>query len=88
MVHPLVNQPAPIITLPDANGKPFEINPGKSGVPTAIFFYPTSGENRLPVLSGRSKQLIGLDYRDLWLHQRSVRFQGCNERFGNPHQLS
>lgn len=43
MVHPLINQPAPVLTLPDANGKPFEVNPGKNGLPTAIFFYPTSG---------------------------------------------
>ena len=44
MVHPLLNQKAPTLTLPDANGEPFELKPGKDGVPTAIFFYPTSGE--------------------------------------------
>ena len=43
MVHPLLNQRAPVLTLADSNGEPYELTPGKDGVPTAIFFYPTSG---------------------------------------------
>jgi len=43
MVHPLINQAAPAITLPDSDGKDFTIEPGKSGQPMALFFYPASG---------------------------------------------
>lgn len=41
--HPLVNQPAPPLSLPDSNGDIFSFTPGTSGVPCALLFYPQSG---------------------------------------------
>ncbi|KAH7098345.1 peroxiredoxin Q [Auriculariales sp. MPI-PUGE-AT-0066] len=43
MPHPLLNQPAPIVSIQDASGDSFTIAPGKSGKPLVVFFYPASG---------------------------------------------
>ncbi|KZS93292.1 peroxiredoxin Q [Sistotremastrum niveocremeum HHB9708] len=43
MPHPLLNKTAPSLTLPNASGEQFTLEPGKSGVPTALFFYPAAG---------------------------------------------
>ncbi|KAK1230348.1 hypothetical protein PQX77_006558 [Marasmius sp. AFHP31] len=39
----LLNKEAPSVTLPDENEKPYAIEPGKSGKPLVLFFYPKSG---------------------------------------------
>ncbi|EIN12837.1 peroxiredoxin Q [Punctularia strigosozonata HHB-11173 SS5] len=41
--HPLLNEPAPSITLPDANGDTYTFTPGANSVPAALLFYPKSG---------------------------------------------
>jgi len=41
--HPLLGQPAPSVTLNDDSGKDYTISPASIGIPTIIFFYPTSG---------------------------------------------
>ncbi|KIO20466.1 hypothetical protein M407DRAFT_137165 [Tulasnella calospora MUT 4182] len=43
MVHPLIGKKAPEVTLPSANGAPYDLKPGASGRPLALFFYPASG---------------------------------------------
>jgi peroxiredoxin len=40
--HPLLGQPAPVLSLPNADGSPYELKPGQ-GKPMAIFFYPKAG---------------------------------------------
>ncbi|KAJ3788355.1 peroxiredoxin Q [Lentinula aff. detonsa] len=39
----LIGKTAPSVTLPNYNSEPYTINPGKDGVPIALFFYPQSG---------------------------------------------
>ncbi|KAE9404056.1 peroxiredoxin Q [Gymnopus androsaceus JB14] len=39
----LIGKAAPSLTLPNYNGEPYTINPGKDGVPIALFFYPKAG---------------------------------------------
>ncbi|KAG7088464.1 hypothetical protein E1B28_012453 [Marasmius oreades] len=39
----LINKEAPSVTIPDENDKPYTIEPGKSGKPLVLFFYPKSG---------------------------------------------
>lgn len=41
--HTLLGQPAPALSLPDANGTTYELKPGAQGKPTAVFFYPKAG---------------------------------------------
>lgn len=45
--HPLINQPAPEFSIPDANGHMFNFPPEEQGVrvkkPIALFFYPEAG---------------------------------------------
>jgi len=41
--HPLVGQPAPVVSLPNADGTTYELKPGAQGKPTAVFFYPQAG---------------------------------------------
>ena len=41
--HPLNGQPAPPLSLPDANGQTYTLDPAKVGKPVVIFFYPKSG---------------------------------------------
>ncbi|KAK7682378.1 hypothetical protein QCA50_014583 [Cerrena zonata] len=43
MPHPLVGKEAPALSLPEANGETYTFEPGKSGVPIALFFYPKAG---------------------------------------------
>ncbi|KAJ3775503.1 thioredoxin-like protein [Lentinula raphanica] len=39
----LIGKPAPSVTLPNYNGESYTIEPGKDGIPIALFFYPQSG---------------------------------------------
>lgn len=48
MVHPLIGKKAPEVTLPDANGEPYDLKPGASGRPLALFFYPAAGKIHPP----------------------------------------
>jgi thioredoxin-dependent peroxiredoxin len=41
--HPLVGQPAPVLSLPNADGVTYELKPGADSKPTAVFFYPKAG---------------------------------------------
>jgi hypothetical protein len=41
--HPLVGNPAPALSLPNADGTTYELKPGGEGKPTAVFFYPKAG---------------------------------------------
>ncbi|KAG1822556.1 peroxiredoxin Q, partial [Suillus subaureus] len=45
--HPLINEPAPEFSVPDANGRMFKFPPEEQGVrvkkPIALFFYPGAG---------------------------------------------
>ncbi|EGN97994.1 hypothetical protein SERLA73DRAFT_182807 [Serpula lacrymans var. lacrymans S7.3] len=41
--HPLVGTPAPSFSIPDSNGETFNLTPGTTGAPIALFFYPESG---------------------------------------------
>ncbi|KAI0766414.1 AhpC-TSA-domain-containing protein [Trametes elegans] len=41
--HPLIDKPAPPISLPNADGQTYTLTPGEKGVPIALFFYPKSG---------------------------------------------
>ncbi|GJJ13197.1 hypothetical protein Clacol_007448 [Clathrus columnatus] len=41
--HPLLGKRAPTITLPNQDGEQVTIEPGKTGTPLAVFFYPESG---------------------------------------------
>ncbi|KAG2153010.1 thioredoxin-like protein [Suillus bovinus] len=45
--HPLINEPAPEFSIPDANGHMFKFPPEEQGVrvkkPIALFFYPEAG---------------------------------------------
>ncbi|CAL1713288.1 unnamed protein product [Somion occarium] len=43
MPHPLIGKEAPALSLPEANGETFTLEPGKNGVPIALFFYPKAG---------------------------------------------
>jgi len=40
--HSLLGQPAPAISLPNADGTTYEFKPGGQGKPTAVFFYPAA----------------------------------------------
>ncbi|CDO76104.1 hypothetical protein BN946_scf184649.g30 [Trametes cinnabarina] len=40
--HPLIDKPAPTISLPGADGETHTVTPGAKGVPTVLFFYPKS----------------------------------------------
>jgi len=42
--HPLLNQPAPTVTIKDATGADYTIAPGANGKPLVVFFYPASGK--------------------------------------------
>ena len=43
--HILQGKPAEEFTLPDSNGTDFQFNPkSEDGKPTALFFYPQSGQ--------------------------------------------
>ena len=48
--HPLVGQPAPVLSLPNADGTAYELKPGGGGNPTAVFFYPKAGAFPLSTL--------------------------------------
>jgi hypothetical protein len=39
--HPLINKPAPTVTLPDSNGESFTFTPGQQGKPAIVFFVPS-----------------------------------------------
>ena len=41
--HSLIGQPAPALSLPNADGTTYEFKPGEQGKPTALFFYPKAG---------------------------------------------
>ena len=41
--HPLIGKPAPVLSLPNADGTTYELKPGADGKPTAVFFYPKAG---------------------------------------------
>ena len=41
--YALTGQPAPSLSLPDANGETYTLEPDKVGKPVVIFFYPKSG---------------------------------------------
>lgn len=41
--HALLNKKAPAVTLKDAAGNDYTIEPGSKGVPLVVFFYPASG---------------------------------------------
>jgi peroxiredoxin Q/BCP len=43
----LIGKPAPAFILPNFDGEPFEYKPGASGLPTALLFYPQSGQQKL-----------------------------------------
>jgi len=77
--HPLVGQPAPVISLPNADGTTYELKPGVQGKPTAVFFYPQAGAFFLPTCGYTlfwRLVIWGMD-RHLWLHERSLLFPGC-----------
>lgn len=42
MPHPLIGKQAPEITLPSATEEAFLLQPGSSGRPMAVFFYPAA----------------------------------------------
>lgn len=42
--YPLTGKPAPPLSLPDANGETYTLDPSAVGKPVVIFFYPKSGE--------------------------------------------
>lgn len=42
--HALLNKKAPTVTLKDASGNDYTIEPGVKGVPLVVFFYPASGK--------------------------------------------
>lgn len=39
----LIGQQAPSLTLLDASGQPYELQPGADGIPVALSFYPEAG---------------------------------------------
>ena len=41
--YALTGKPAPPLSLPDANGQTYTLNPEKVGRPVVLFFYPKSG---------------------------------------------
>ncbi|KAI0304373.1 peroxiredoxin Q [Multifurca ochricompacta] len=43
MSHPLLGNPAPSLSLLNADGTTYELKPGAQGTPTAVFFYPKAG---------------------------------------------
>jgi hypothetical protein len=74
--HPLTGKPAPVLSLPNADGTTYELKPGAEGKPTAVFFYPKAGAYPLSTSSFRLSVTSAL-HRYLWLHERSLRFPGC-----------
>ncbi|KAH9080491.1 thioredoxin-like protein [Lactarius deliciosus] len=66
MSHSLLGKPAPTISLPNADGTTYELNPGTQGKPTAVFFYPkadTYGCTR-EVCSFRDALVENVDFKD------------------------
>jgi thioredoxin-dependent peroxiredoxin len=49
--HPLIGQPAPVVSLPNADGTTYEIKAGTEGKPMAVFFYPAAGTFDCPRLN-------------------------------------
>ncbi|RDB18078.1 hypothetical protein Hypma_000911 [Hypsizygus marmoreus] len=43
MPHTLIGKQAPSLSLPNYDGGIFTVNPGESGLPVVLFFYPKSG---------------------------------------------
>ncbi|THH31163.1 hypothetical protein EUX98_g3020 [Antrodiella citrinella] len=43
MSNPLIGKPAPTFSLPNYTGDTYDFNPAEIGIPTALFFYPSSG---------------------------------------------
>jgi len=43
MSNPLIGKPAPSFSLPNHTGETYDFRPADGGVPTALFFYPSSG---------------------------------------------
>lgn len=41
--YPLIDKPAPPLSLPDANGQTYTLDPRTVGRPVVLFFYPQSG---------------------------------------------
>ena len=44
--HPLVDKTAPALSLPNYDGQTYNFTPGSIGLPTALFFYPKSGQSQ------------------------------------------
>lgn len=42
--HPLIGKKAPTIILSNQNGEEVTVEPGATGTPLAVFFYPESGK--------------------------------------------
>lgn len=40
----LIGKAAPSFTLKNYDGEDYEVNPGQTGLPLVIFFYPESGQ--------------------------------------------
>jgi hypothetical protein len=79
--HPLVGNPAPALSLPNADGTTYELKPGGEGKPTAVFFYPKAGACLLLAMLLRLIIRGMRSRRDLWLHEGSLRFPGCAQRY-------
>ncbi|KAI9443265.1 thioredoxin-like protein [Lactarius indigo] len=66
MSHPLLGQPAPALSLPNADGTTYDFKPGTQGKPAAVFFYPkadTYGCTR-EVCSFRDALVENVDFKD------------------------
>lgn len=48
--HTLLGQPAPALSLPNADGATYELRPGADGKPTVVFFYPQASALLLSML--------------------------------------
>lgn len=80
----LIGKAAPSLTLPNYNGEPYTINPGKDGVPIALFFYPKAGSfgctkeacQFRDALAGKRKRMANGDWKNMlnpsWSPEKDV----------------
>lgn len=76
--HPLVNQLAPSLSLPDSNGNMYTFTPGASGVPCALLFYPQSGARRILTLPTLDNEVM---LRVIRLYATSMPISRCSGRY-------
>lgn len=82
----LIGKVAPSFKLKNYDGEDYEVNPGKTGLPLVIFFYPESGKS---IYSQADLQEVRSScinvqpslFRIVWVHKASLSVQGCSCRW-------